>query len=881
MNAKNCVMLLLCLFMNIGLGKAQDNKLLNKTIELEKTSGTIPDFLEELGRKYKLRFSYDESIIPKERYKVYKKTWQVKDLLQKLLQKAQIRFRVINGQIILTRYKMGKVTLSGTVTVANNGEQLPGAVVYLKELGVGAVSNSFGFYSVTVPVGKYTILCSFVGYKNTVKEQLLEQNLHLDLELQPKIDQLLEVVVTASDDKSKEQIESIKNTQMSTHAVEIERIQRTPMLAGEADVLKSIQFLPGVQSAQAGTAGFSVRGGAYDQNLILLDDAPVYNIAHSMGLFSVFNADAVKDVRIYKGAIPAKYGGRLSSVVDIRMKEGNDQKLSFNGGVGIAGSRLTVEAPIGSKASFLVSGRYGYLGHVANKLHALFAKTIPAVEQYGGNSEIDFYDLNAKFNVELNQKNKIYFSAFGSKDHFFNDALFENNTLDWGNQTASFRWNHIFNNRLFSNLTLVYGNFDYAYVRNDDHRNFKWSANMQQQGLKLDFDYFASPQSTINFGASVDRHLFAPGKITGLSDSSVVQSFALDNKQAIETAFYVNHQWGIGKRFLINYGVRVSSFHNIGSGTQYIYNDDQTLNREEQFGKGEVMQTYYGFAPRLSLRYLLNETSSLKASYSRTYQYLHLVSTSNAGLPTDVWLPVDNNIRPRVADQVALGYFKDFSGATYRFSAEAYYKKLYNVLDYIDNADIFLNKNIETQINSGDGQAYGVEVSIEKKKGKLTGWLNYTWSKATQQVAGISQGQVYAPVYDRRHNLSLVASYQLSKRWSLSANYAYMTGTRVTVPEGTYASNYGIVTYYSGRNNFKLPAFHQLDLNATLKSKARKKQDQRRWQSEWVFGVTNAYNQKNSFALFYNRAKNDGTDDGMYHMYLFGLMPSVTYNFKF
>ncbi|EAY24218.1 putative outer membrane protein, probably involved in nutrient binding [Microscilla marina ATCC 23134] len=872
-------MLLLCLVVNITLGKAQNHQAPNQKIQLEKNSGTIPEFLDELSKKYQLRFSYDEGIIPKTRYRVDKKVWQLDELLHKLLQKAHIRFRRINGQIILTRYKTSKITLSGTITAANNGEHLPGAVVYIKELGVGAVSNNYGFYSLTIPPDKYKVLGSYMGYKNATKETSLEKSLNLDLELQPSVAKLSEVMVTANDDKSKEHIESIKNTQMSTHVVEIERIQRTPMLAGEADVLKSIQFLPGVQSSHVGTAGFSVRGGGYDQNLILLDDAPVYNISHAMGLFSVFNTDAVKDIRVYKGAIPAKYGGRLSSVVDIRMKEGNDKQLTLNGGLGIVSSRLTVEGPITPKASFLVSGRYSYLGFTANKLASIFSEVAPDINHYGRNNEINFYDLNAKLNIELDKNNKIYFSVFGSKDHFFNDVFFENNTLDWGNQTGSFRWNHIFNDRLFSNLTLVYGNFDYAYVRHNDNRNFKWSANMQQQGLKLDFDYFDSPQSTVNFGVSVDRHLFAPGKITGLSDPSVVQPFALDNKQAIESAFYVNHQWGIGKRFLVNYGLRFSGFHNIGAGTQYIYNDDQTLTREEHFGKGEVMQSYYGLAPRLSLRYLFNETSSLKASYSRTYQYLHLVSTSSVGLPTDVWLPVDNNIRPRVADQVALGYFKDFYRATYRFSAEAYYKKLYNVIDYVDNADVFLNKHIETQIASGDGSAYGLELSLEKKKGKLTGWINYTWSKATQQIAGINQDKAYAPMYDRRHNLSLVASYKLGKRWLLSTNYAYMTGARMTAPEGTHISTYGQVTYFSGRNNFQLPDFHQLDINVTLKSKVRKKQDPRRWRSEWVFGLTNAYNQRNSFAIFHQYGR-VGIEN-MYHMYLFGLMPSVTYNFKF
>lgn len=865
--------LFMCLSCFAYEASAQGKSLLQQTVQLSRSSGTIAEFLNDLSKNQNIRFFYDAGILPDKKLKLSIRTWKLKSFLRALLKGTNVGFDEINGQVVFKKQRYSKVTISGTIKGKADGEHLIGATVYIKELGTGTTSNLYGFYSLTVPPGEYTFVYAYMGYKSIRLKLNLSQNLVQNVALKSQIAQLGEVVVKAT---REQEIEGIESSRMSAHSMKVEKIKATPMVGGEADILKTIQYLPGIQSASTGTSSFSVRGGAYDQNLILLDDAPVYNVSHVMGLFSVFNVDAIKDVKVYKGAMPARYGGRLSSVVDVRMKEGNDKKFSLSGGVGLVSSRLTVEGPIGHKVSFLVSGRYGYVGQTANQLAQLSENFFPDVRSFGKDNEISFYDLNAKFNVKLNDNNKIYLSAFAGNDHFFNNVVFQNNTLNWGNQTASFRWNHIFNSKLFGNLTLTHGNFDYAYQVNGDARNFKWEANMQQRGAKLDFDYFASPASTFRFGASLTHHKFLPGKITPVNDSSIVVPFSLDTRQAIETGLYLNHELSLGKRLLIDYGLRFSSFHNLGNGVQYIYNDKGAFEREQQFAANEIMNSEYGIEPRLSIRYLLGKASSMKASYSRTYQYLHLVSTSTVGLPTDVWLPVDNNIKPRMADQIALGYFRNFKEGMYSLSAETYYKKIYQVIDYKDNASIFLNKNIETQIKTGEGKAYGIEFLLEKKKGKFTGMVSYTLAKVERQIDGINNNKTYAPSYDRRHNLTATLAHTLGKRWQVSASYSYISGVGVTVPQGVYVANNRPFNYYSGRNNYKLRDFHQLDLNVTLKSK-----NKRRWRGEWVFGVTNAYNQKNPFSVYMDHTANVQREPKTLQLFLFGLMPSVNYNFKF
>ncbi|HAS44269.1 MAG TPA: hypothetical protein DCS93_27575 [Microscillaceae bacterium] len=872
------------LLFSITTLQAQNQTTLQRKITLQRTKGTVKEFLNDLIKYQKINLIYDENIIPDKELNFYKKNWDIQDFLQHITRLTNLEWTILNGYIILKRPKKNnknKATLNGIITGKSDGEYLIGATVYVKELDIGAIANAYGFYSLTVPSGNYTFIFSYIGHQPYKKKLALVNDTWLDVKLTATEYNLQQIEIIAN---REEDIECVETVQMSAHSMEVNQIKNVPMLAGEADILKTIQFLPGIQNANQGTANFSVRGGSYDQNLILLDEAPVYNVSHAMGFFSVFNIDAVKDIDIYKGAIPARYGGRLSSVIDIHMKEGNSQKLSVSGGLGLTASRLTVESPIGGKASFLLSGRYGYLGYTANRLARLATYFAPQARNFGRNNEIDFYDLNAKINVRLNKNNKVYLSAYTGQDHFFNDVFFVNNQVDWGNQTATFRWNHIFNPRLFGNFTFIYSNFHQSLKRDQPAQNYQWLAGLKQQGFKLDLNYFSTANHQIDFGLALTHHQFSPGEINPLNDSSAIQPITLDPKRAIETGIYLSHQWQLSSRLRLNYGVRLSTFHNIGPGTQYLYDQNLLTTGTQQFGVGELMTNYWGVEPRIAGRYLFTPNISVKASYNRTYQYLHLVTNSSAGLPTDVWLPVDNNIKPRFTDQIALGYFQNFSQKRYGFSIEIYHKWTNRVIDYKDNANLFLNKNIETQIRTGQGKAYGIELLFEKKKGRLTGGLSYTLATVEQTIPGVNNGQRYHPMHDRRHNLSLMTTYRLGKRWQISANYAYISSAGITVAEGIFASQNQPYNYYSARNAYRLPAFHQLDLSFKWQSNPKK-----RWRGEWAFGVTNAYNRKNTFTFFIDQPRTNtstilkSTDltTKRYKMYLLGLMPFATYNFKF
>ena len=865
---KKSISLIVLMLGFISLIFAQEkNNMLYKKVKLSQKTNTIKQFLKEIQKNEGVNISYNENIIPEKKVTINNDNVTLKEALDKLFTGTNFKYKVLSKQIVIYKEikenNKKKATINGRVKSSENGEYLLGASVYIEELKTGMYTNAYGFYSITVPPGNYTFRFSFIGFTTHSQFVSLNKNKTINIELKPHVSELNEITI-----ESKNETENITGIEMSSHEISIQKVKSIPVLAGESDILKSLQFLPGIQPAAEGTTGFSVRGGSFDQNLILLDEAPVYNPSHSMGLFSIFNPDAIKDIKVYKGGIPAKYGGRLSSVIDMRMKEGNDKKFSVNGNVGVVGSRLTVEGPIGKNISYLVSGRYGYIGYTAKKL----AKWT-SIENFRQDTEISFYDLNAKVNIKLGEKDRIYFSTYTGDDHFFNNVIFEDNTFDWGNLTGTFRWNHVFSPKLFANLTLVTSNFDYQYIINNDVRNFEWSANFKQKSAKIDFDFFASTKSTFVFGASVTEHDFSPGIIKPRNGDSLIEPFQLDEKNAIEAAAYISHELQLSNRLSLDYGIRVTSFLNIGEGQRYLY-ENENLIETENYEKGEVMDQFNGFAPRFSMRYILNENSSLKASYNRTYQFLHLVSNSTVGLPTDVWLPVDNNIKPRTADQISIGYFKNFKNNNYKMSVESFYKKFDNVIDYKDNADLFLNNNIETQIRTGDGEAYGLELLVEKTSGKLTGWLSYTLSKVEHQIDGVNYGKIYSPGYDKRHNFSLVTSYRINDKWEIASNYSYITGRGITIPLGFYNTVNRPYNYYSERNAHKLPAFHQLDISAKIKSVKDK-----RWQSEFTFGVTNAYNRHNFFSFYVNHQENARSQ--VFKMYLFGLMPAVTYNFKF
>ncbi len=772
-------------------------------------------------------------------------------------------------------------TISGYVRDGSSGEEMIGATVTINELpGTGTVSNAYGYYSLTLPSGNYTLKYNYIGYETVTKEIDLKSNMKLDISLAEERLHLEEIVI-----KSEKPEDNVTDVKMSREKLQVEKIKALPALFGEVDLIKTLQLLPGIQSAGEGTTGLFVRGGSSDQNLILLDEATVYNASHFLGFFSVFNADAIKNVEIYKGGIPARFGGRLSSILDIQMKEGNNKKFAMSGGIGSISSRLTVEGPIvKDKSSFIISGRRTYAD--------LFLRLSPNEDV---NSNIlYFYDLNAKANYRIDEKNRIFVSGYFGRDVFDFDDTFG---LDWGNATVTTRWNHLFNDRLFLNTTVLFSNFGYGFDIDDGVQSFEWKSNLQEYSAKLDFTYFINPNNTLSFGVNSILHRFEPATITP-GDNSIFIDFALDNRYALEHALYIGNDHKINEKLLIQYGLRYSIFENIGPGKVFLYEEgvprsDETLIDSVRYDRLERINLYHGLEPRFAARYILNRQSSVKASYNRMRQYIQVASNSTAGLPIDRWIPADNYIEPLIGDQIALGYFRNFKDNTFEASVEVYYKWMDNLIDFKPAAEILLNNNIETEILSGKGWAYGAEFTVKKNVGKTTGWFGYTIAKTERQIDGINDGKKYNAKYDRTHDISLVVSHEMSPRLTLSANWVYATGQAVSFPVGRYNVDGRSIPYYDDlrRNADRMPSYHRLDLSANLKAKNKKN---KRLQRSWSFSIYNAYARKNAFSITFEDIVNedvnyDSDEDGpetsrrpgSVKLYLFSLIPSVTYNFKF
>ncbi|MDN5215271.1 TonB-dependent receptor [Fulvivirgaceae bacterium BMA12] len=772
-------------------------------------------------------------------------------------------------------------TISGYVRDGSSGEEMIGATVTINELpGTGTVSNAYGYYSLTLPSGNYTLKYNYIGYETITKEIDLKSNMKLDISLAEEQLHLEEIVV-----QSEKPEDNVTDVKMSREKLQVEKIKALPALFGEVDLIKTLQLLPGIQSAGEGTTGLFVRGGSSDQNLMLLDEATVYNASHFLGFFSVFNADAIKNVEIYKGGIPARFGGRLSSILDIQMKEGNNKKFAMSGGIGSVSSRLTVEGPIvKDKSSFIISGRRTYAD--------LFLRLSPNEDV---NSNIlYFYDLNAKANYRIDDKNRVFVSGYFGRDVFDFDDTFG---LDWGNATVTTRWNHLFNDRLFLNTTVLFSNFGYGFDIDDGVQSFEWKSNLQEYSAKLDFTYFINPNNTLSFGVNSILHRFEPATITP-GDNSIFIDFALDNRYALEHALYIGNDHKINEKLLIQYGLRYSIFENIGPGKVFLYEEgvprsDETLIDSIRYDRLERINLYHGLEPRFAARYILNRQSSVKASYNRMRQYIQVASNSTAGLPIDRWIPADNYIEPLIGDQVALGYFRNFKDNTFEASVEVYYKWMDNLIDFKPAAEILLNNNIETEILSGKGWAYGAEFTVKKNVGKTTGWFGYTIAKTERQIDGINDGKKYNAKYDRTHDISLVVSHEMSPRLTLSANWVYATGQAVSFPVGRYNVDGRSIPYYDDlrRNADRMPSYHRLDLSANLKAKNKKN---KRLQRSWSFSIYNAYARKNAFSITFEDIVNedvnyDSDEDGpetsrrpgSVKLYLFSLIPSVTYNFKF
>jgi len=751
--------------------------------------------------------------------------------------------------------------VSGIVSDASNGEEIIGATILVDSLTTGTVTNVYGHYSLQLPAGTHKLRYSTIGFATIELKVNLQADLRQDMELGMSSTLLDAVTITGEKEDA-----ALDNVQMSVQKMDINEIRKIPAFMGEVDVIRAIQLMPGVQTMGEGSTGMYVRGGAADENLILLDEAPVYNAAHLLGIFSTFNSDAIKDVQLYKGGIPAAYGGRLSSVLDVRMKEGNQKQFAMRGGIGTVSSRLTLEAPIfKEKGSFMLSGRRTYVD----------VFTLLSKDQDVKDSKAYFYDLNAKANYRLNENNRFYLSGFFGRD-VFGQSGDDGFGIDWGNTTGTLRWNHIYGSRLFSNLTVYYSDYDYSLGTDASTEAFSWTASVKNLSGKLDYHYTIGQNSQLRFGLQTIRYDMSPGVVKSESVESIITGLELESDKAYEHGIYVSHEYGITDDLTADYGLRFSAFQNIGQSTVLGYNDAYEVVDTTSYAKGEVFNTYSGLEPRLGLRYRINESTSIKASYNRMNQYIHLASNGSSVSPFDIYFPSSPTVKPRQLDQVGLGYFKNLKNNDYELSVELYYKEIRNSLDFKDHAQLFLNTELEGELRFGKGRAAGLEFLLRKNEGLVTGFVSYTLSGVRQTIDDVNGGREYRAKQDRLHDLAVVATWQINDRWNAGANFIWQSGRAITVPTGRLDYGGTVVPVYSDRNAARLPSYHRLDLSATLQ---QKKNNSRKWKGEWVFSVYNAYFKKNAFSLAF--VNNEDGKPVARKTYLFPIIPSVTYNFTF
>jgi len=750
-----------------------------------------------------------------------------------------------------------RFTVNGSVRSKKTGESIIGASVTVKDKNTGVTSNDYGFYSISLFPGNYTLLVSAVGHEQQTLDVNLNKNVTLNIFLEDEVKDLQDVTVTSSRGRS------LSSTQMGAEKLTISDTKTIPVLFGERDVLKTIQLLPGIKSAGDGNSGFYVRGGSADQNLILLDEAPVYNASHLLGFFSTFNSDAIKDIMVYKGGMPAQYGGRLSSVLDIKMNDGNNQDYDVSGGIGAISAKVNVEGPIQKdKSSFLVSARRTYVD--------AFLKL--SKDSTINNNSLYFYDLNAKLNYQLGKRDRLYLSGYFGRDQLGVGETFK---LNWGNATGTLRWNHIFSNKLFSNTSLIFSNYDYKITIKSGANDFKVYSQIKDWNLKQEFQWYLNSKNNIRFGLNSIYHTMRPGEISS-SDSSSFNDKILQRRYSVENAVYASNNWKVSDKFNLSYGLRLSIFSVLGKGDFYNVNNDGKVLDTISYKKGEVVKTYVNPEPRIAASYMLNSSTSLKASYVRNAQNLHLISNSTTSTPTDKWIASTNIIKPEISDQVSVGYYKNLAGNKYELTVEAYYKTMQNQIDYRDGADVFSNDVIETQLLYGKGRAYGIEWLLKKKAGRFTGWLSYTLSKTERKIDGINNNQWYNARQDRTHDIAIVGTYQLNKKWTLSANWVYYTGDAVSFPSGKYRVDGQMVYYYTERNGYRMPAYHRLDLGAILQLKKTK-----RFSSELSLSLYNAYGRENAYIIEFRDKKDDPNKTEAVRTALFKFIPSVSYNFKF
>jgi len=790
-----------------------------------------------------------------------------------------MRYKIIYALLLITisfrTYSQGKVTLSGTVAVKTNTETITGASIFIPEAKVSTVTNAYGFYSITLPKGAYTIIISCVGFEHIEEHILLTENSKKDFFMLEKSKTLDEVVIRYNSSAG-----NIRKPEMSVNKLTISTIKKMPAVMGEVDILKAILQLPGVSTAQEGATGFNVRGGSVDGNLILLDEAVVYNTSHLFGFFSVFNADVIKDLKLYKGGIPANFGGRTSAVLDIYQKEGNNKAYHITGGIGAVSGRLLAEGPIvKDKGSFVVAGRTSY-AHLFLKLA-------------DNPNAVSFYDLNAKLNYKINDNNRLFLSGYFGKDKMDFSNFFSNN---YGNSFFNLRWNHIFSEKFFSNASVIYSKYDYGlkikYVGID------WASDIRNYNLKYNFNHHLSDKLVLNYGINSIYYQFNPGTIKPMDTTSSVNADQIEKKYAWENALYVSAEQKLTDKISLIYGLRYSYFLRLGEQHVNNYANSQAVVFNSQlqiyeegtpadityYNKNERIIGFGNVEPRLALAYAISNDQSIKASYNRMSQYIHLISNTASVSPLDIWAPSDQYLKPEVLDQLALGYFRNFKNEKYSLETEVFYKKIQNKADYIDGAELIAQKAIEQVLLNGEARAYGIELMGKKNTGKLTGWLSYTLSKAEQRTPGrnaeepgINNGEWYRANYDKTHNLSLTAAYQLTKKWSFGGIFTYQTGKAATFPIGKYQYQGITVANYGTRNGNSLPAYHHVDVSATYTPKPDSK---KRWKSEWVFSIYNIYGRNNAASLMFGQNRETGLSEAK-RISIFGIIPGVAYNFKF
>lgn len=776
-----------------------------------------------------------------------------------------------------------RYTLSGTITEANSNETLIGVSILVPELRTGATTNEYGFYSLSLPAGTYEVVITYLGFKELRRRISFDSNQRLNFQLAEEAEELEEVVLTEDVERL-----DIRKPQMSVASLSVQTIKNIPVVLGESDVIKSIILLPGVTSAGEASSGFNVRGGAADQNLILLDEAIVFNSSHLFGFFSVFNPDAIKDIKLFKGGIPARYGGRVSSVLEIFQKEGNSKEFHMSGGIGAVASRLLAEGPIvKDKAAFLIGGRASY-AHLFTPLFDISNRAY-------------FYDLNTKLNYKVDDKNSLYLSGYFGRDLFSINDLFVNT---YGNAVINTRWNHLFSNKLFSNLSLVYS--DYYYGLELDFVGFEWDSGIQNFNLKYDLKYYLSDKLQINYGLNSIYYVFNPGKIIPNSEDSGIVEQQLIKKYANENAVYIDVSHEITDQLSLGYGLRASQFNRLGQDEFYIYEDDNPVEFDPfsliyqeatpidtiNPGKGRTLKDFFNLEPRISLSFAFNDQNSVKGSYTRLTQYLHLLSNTSSPTPLDVWTPSGPYVEPQILDQYALGFFRNSKSGEYSLETEVFYKEVDNRIDYIDGANLIANNAIERVILNGEARAYGLEVLLRKNTGAFTGWVAYTLSRSEQRTpgrdtgidngrsgleTGINFGEWYSTPYDKTHDLTLYGNYQLSDQWSFNANFIYQTGQPTNYPVGQFGFEGLVVPYYGLRNKERLPDYHRFDLAATFRPRGSRK---KKVQGEWVFSIYNVYNRMNAASINFRQNQDTGRNEAV-RTSIFGIVPSVTYNFRF